>query len=237
MAYTTHVRNELHYSVETLELQDESPHFVLSMLQLSLVILLKVIGHFCSSVIIDPKHGKVLAIVLFVVSQCGICYLHDLHSVIHWLSFIVMSTSACVMMICLERFESPKKFVFTMGSIELFWLLSCNDISCIAAYIMIFEGCFVQRIKEEYTSCKWTDSHLLCFAVCKIIFISWIYVSLNWIISLCEMLYFVIPFLSLKLNRCKLKLSPDQWFLMDGCSHFFLFFFWWFSSSNWLYSA
>ena len=111
---------------------------------------------------------------------------------------------------------------FIMGAIELFWLFACNDISCIACYIFIFEGCFVQRIKTEYLDFKWTDKHLWTFAVAKIIFVSWLFVSLNWILSIFEMLYWIVPLYTLK-YKPKMRLNFDQWFIMDGCSHISIF--------------
>merc|ERR1712154_280625 len=105
-----------------------------------------------------------------------------------------MNVIICIIMVLLKQTPSKTKFVCIMGLTELFWLYHCNDISCIAAYIFIFEGCFVQRIKEEYRECElWSDRHLLQFIFAKIVFISWICISLNWMTAFLEFLYFLVP--------------------------------------------
>jgi hypothetical protein len=204
----------------------------LTTVQLSVLVVFKIIGGVSTSILIDVRHQKKTKLfhgAIWLTTQYGISRMHG----ISWsLSWALLGVTMCILMVISERIESERKLVCFMIMTECIWLLSCNDISCIALYIILFEGCFVQRIKEEYSECKleWTDRHLLCFAVCKLLFISWIAVSLNWVLSVAESLYFVIPVLSLKLTD-KWRLKPDQWFFVDGCSHISLFCLWWFSSN------
>merc|ERR1712151_1152564 len=181
---------------------------VFKVLQLAILMIFKIILHFLTSSIISADKGQLFPCVIWFVFQCCISWINNLYDTVHWAQFI--GINICFIYFMVKPFKgikSKKKLIFIMGITELFWLYHCNDISCIAAYIFVFEGCFVQRIKEEYSECQlWTDRHFLCFAAAKIVFISWIYISLNWIISLCELLYFVIPTLSLKYKPFNLSL-------------------------------
>ena len=200
-------------------------------MQLSVLVVFKIIGGISTSILIDARHQaktKIFHSMIWLSTQYGISRIHGINCS---LSGSLLGVAICLSMVISERIRSEKKLVCFLVMVEVCWLWSCNDISCIAAYILVFEGCFVQRIKEEYSECKlqWTDRHLLCFAVCKLLFISWIAVSLNWVLSVAESLYFVIPVLSLRHNKG--RLNHDQWFFVDGCSHISLFCFWWFSSN------
>mmetsp|Transcript_30895 Transcript_30895/g.50168 ORF Transcript_30895/g.50168 Transcript_30895/m.50168 type:complete len:235 (+) Transcript_30895:38-742(+) len=204
-----------------------SPISVSKIILLFILILVKIVGHLSLSVVLDPKKGTILASIAWFICQCLIAWLNHLNLAMYWSSFVVLNTCTLYFLtryIC--HIQAHHKLVTSMVVLELFWLITCDDISCFAAYIFIFEGCFVQRVLNEYVECKWNDKHLVIFAVSKLIFISWICISLNWIISLCEMLYFVVPVLSLRWKRV-----DDSWFLMDGCSHISFFCFWWLSST------
>lgn len=200
-------------------------------LHLGALVLLKIVGGVSTSILIDARHQKktkFFHVMIWLTTQYGISRMHDLS----WsLSGTLLGVFLSISMVISEQIRSEKKLLFFLIIVEVFWLMTCNDISCIAAYILVFEGCFVQRIKEEYAECKlqWTDRHLLCFAVCKLLFISWIAVTVNWILFVAEALYFVVPVLSLRHNKG--RLNHDQWFFVDGCSHISLFCFWWLSSS------
>ena len=218
-------------SLSTTDDLSSAASLLLTTIQLSALVLLKIIGGISTSILIDachPRKTKMFHTMIWLTTQYGISRMHSISWTVSW---SLLAVTISVLMVLSERIRSEKKLVFFLMIIEVFWLLRCNDISCIAAYILVFEGCFVQRIKEEYSECKleWTDRHLLCFAVCKLLFISWIAVSLNWVLSVAESLYFIIPVLSLKHN--KWRLNHDQWFLVDGCSHISLFCFWWLSSN------
>ena len=202
---------------------------VTKLLVLTVLLSIKIIGHLSISAIIDPNKGGIFANIIWFVCQLIISWINNLFVYISLFQFILIQSAICYLLTIIpssiKRSKNDKPLnlsPFIMGILELFWLFACNDISCIACYIFIFEGCFVQRIKTEYLDFKWTDKHLWTFALAKIIFISWLYISLNWILSICEMLYFVVPIISLK-YKPKMKLTFDQWFLMDGCSHISIF--------------
>ena len=200
-----------------------SPSILFGALKFAMLIIFKIILHFSTSSIINYSNPKKEQLIIFPCILWFICQV-----CISWINtirfplFLSMNIVLILIMVLLNRINSEKKLFLAMGLTELFWLYHCNDISCIAAYIFIFEGCFVQRIKDEYTECElWSDRHLLQFVVAKIVFISWIYISLNWITAFLEFIYFVVPTLSLKYNP--FKLNFDQWFFVDGCSHISLF--------------
>ena len=206
----------------------------------AVLLLLKILGHFSLSVVIKGR-GTIFANCIWFLCQFCIALINDLFNVIHWTQFILLQCIFCYLLesslIKSKELNSGKKqqqlIPIIMGLNEIFWLITCNDISCIACYIFMFEGLFIQRLKTEFFECKWNDRHLWCFAFCKIIFCSWIYCSFNWIISFAEMLYFIVPILSLK-YKPKFKLTFDQWFFIDGCSHIstFSFLYLWFISSK-----
>lgn len=215
--------DNMHIAESIIEPDQPSHSIVFEILKFALLIIFKILLHFSTSAIINYSNPSkeqfiVFPCILWFICQVCISWINT----IHFTLFLAMNIILIIIMVLLNRVQSEKKLFFAMGLTELFWLYHCNDISCIAAYIFIFEGCFVQRIKEEYRECAlWSDRHLLQFIFAKIVFISWIYVSMNWMTACLEFLYFLVPTLSLKYNP--LKLNLDQWFFVDGCSHISLF--------------
>eukprot|EP01084_Bolivina_argentea_P298865 515087_1 len=213
---------QIYFNNDTIQHVKSSSVF-LAFIQLSILVIFKLIGHYATFIIINSKQTTLFTINIWFLCQLLISCINNTSMIMHFRTFLLINIIFCAFMIYLKRIQSSKKFFVLMILSEIFWLITCNDISCIAAYIFIFEGVVIQRIMEEYFSIKWTDGHLLFFAICKLIFISWIGMSLSWIISIFEMFYFIVPFASLKYKH-KWKLNYDQWFFVDGCSHISLFF-------------